>query len=114
MASIWLKHRAGTVIAPSSSHTRIPMEPPMSDRTLDQTTRPARVRTGEDDYAIRAQVRAEYQEMPGLSLTLAQAARLFNVEQRRCAHVLDALVADGALWTNGQRFLGANLGRRTI
>jgi hypothetical protein len=86
----------------------------MSDRTLDQITRPARVRTGEDDHVIRARVRAEYQEMPGLSLTLAQAARLFDIEQTRCAHLLDALVADGALWTNGQRFLGSNLGRRTI
>jgi hypothetical protein len=50
--------------------------------------------------------------MPGLRLTVAQAARLFDLELSHCAQVLNALVVDGALWTNGREFLGSNVGRR--
>lgn len=63
------------------------------------------------DPHIRARIRAEYQEMPGMSLTLPQAARLFNLDLTDCARVLDTLVTDGALWTNGREFLGRNAGR---
>jgi hypothetical protein len=38
-----------------------------------------------------------YWEMPGLNLTLAQAARLFGVGARTCEVVLDALVGAGVL-----------------
>lgn len=65
----------------------------------------------EDDRQVRARIRAEYQEMPGMSLTLGQAARLFDVELTHCARVLDTLVTEGALWTNGHEFLGRNAGR---
>jgi hypothetical protein len=51
--------------------------------------------------------------MPGMRLTLAQAARLFALEPARCAQTLDRLVADGALWTNGREFLGHTSGRHT-
>jgi hypothetical protein len=64
------------------------------------------------DRLLCERVRGEYREMPGLRLTLAQAARLFNLEVTRCADVLDALVRDGVLWTNGQQFVGSNVGRR--
>jgi hypothetical protein len=37
-------------------------------------------------------VRSEFLEMPGLRLTVAQAARLCGVEQTVCRAVLDALV----------------------
>ena len=37
-------------------------------------------------------IRAEYLEMPGLSLTLEQAQRLCGVERALCKAVLDALV----------------------
>lgn len=37
-------------------------------------------------------VRGEYLEMPGLCLSLAQAARLCSLDQRTCAQVLDALI----------------------
>jgi hypothetical protein len=37
-------------------------------------------------------VRGEYLEMPGLRLTLAQAARFWSLDQSTCARVLDALV----------------------
>lgn len=64
------------------------------------------------DRALHARIRAEYDEMPGMRLTLAQAARLFNLEPARCARVLHTLVSDGALWTNGREFVSSNTGRR--
>ena len=42
-------------------------------------------------------VRAEYVEMPGLSVTLPQAQRLWRVDEQTCRGVLDALVARGIL-----------------
>ena len=43
-----------------------------------------------DDLVQR--VRSEYLEMPGLGLTLAEAARLLSLDQSTCARLLDALV----------------------
>jgi hypothetical protein len=43
-------------------------------------------------------VRGEYLEMPGLSLTLAQACRLWQMDARTCEAALDLLIAE--------RFLG--------
>jgi hypothetical protein len=37
-------------------------------------------------------VEMEHNEMPGLRLTVAQAGRLFGIEQDVCAQVLDTLV----------------------
>jgi hypothetical protein len=69
--------------------------------------------TDPTDGAVYVRIRAEYHEMPGMRLTLAQAARLFALEPTRCARALDRLVADGALWTNGREFLGRTSGRHT-
>jgi hypothetical protein len=71
--------------------------------------------TGGDPTALALceRIHGEYSEMPGLRLTLAQAARLFNLEVTRCSQVLNALVAQGALWTNGREFLASNVGRRS-
>src|SRR5258708_18716039 len=41
---------------------------------------------------LLTRIRAEYQEMPGLRLTLAQAQRLHGVQQALCRIVLDVLV----------------------
>jgi hypothetical protein len=38
-------------------------------------------------------IRAEFIEMPGLTLTLPQAQRLWNVDATACQRMLDALVA---------------------
>ena len=76
----------------------------MIDTIFDQTTVRVLVELEHDDASRRARVRGEYQEMPGLSLTLPQAARLFNLERTECARVLDALVTEGALWTDGREF----------
>jgi hypothetical protein len=61
---------------------------------------------------LRDRVRGEYREMPGLRLTLTQAARLFNLEHAQCGQLLDTLVTDGALCTNGREYFGTNAGRR--
>ena len=71
------------------------------------------MRDATTDRHIHARVRAEYDEMPGMSLTLPQAARLFNLDLTDCARVLDALVTDGALWTNGREYFRANGGARS-
>jgi hypothetical protein len=42
-------------------------------------------------------VRAEYTEMPGLSVTLPQAQRLWGVDERTCRRVFDTLIARGIL-----------------
>jgi hypothetical protein len=64
------------------------------------------------DRTIGARICAEYHEMPGLCLTVYQAARLFNLELTQCARLLDTLVENGLLSTNGREFLGPNAGRR--
>ncbi len=37
-------------------------------------------------------IQGEYLEMPGLSLTLEQARRLWNLEETACVTILDVLV----------------------
>ena len=57
---------------------------------------------------IRSRMLAEFREMPGLVLTLPQAACLFGVESARCQQVLDILVDHGVLTTNGRTFARAD------
>ena len=42
---------------------------------------------------LMKRVRGEYREMPGMRLTLDQAMRLWMVDRRTCAAVLNSLVA---------------------
>ena len=45
-------------------------------------------------------VRSDFEEMPGLELTVAQGVRLWNLGADDCRYVLDALVDAGFLrWT---------------
>ena len=46
---------------------------------------------------ITERVRGEFREMPGLTLTIAQAARLWSVDVATCTDVLTYLVTDGFL-----------------
>lgn len=48
---------------------------------------------------LAGRVRAEYAEMPGLSVTLAQAQRLWGVDELTCRRVFDALIERGFLRT---------------
>jgi hypothetical protein len=50
------------------------------------------------DSELLDRIRGEYSEMPGLSLTLAQAQRLWVLDGRRtCEALLDTLVAEDFL-----------------
>jgi DNA-binding IclR family transcriptional regulator len=66
------------------------------------------------DHNLHIRIHAEYQEMPGLKLTLAQASRLFNLEPARCAQALDTLVSLGLLRAEGDTFLHARTGRQFV
>ena len=46
---------------------------------------------------IAERVRGEFREMPGLSLTQAQAGRLWGLDEDACAEVLSHLVTVGFL-----------------
>ena len=59
---------------------------------------------GGDEHSLCARIRAEFDEMPGLNLTLQQAARLFGIDPARCARVLADLVGSGALWSDGHLY----------
>jgi len=48
--------------------------------------------------SLLVRVRAEYREMPGLSLTADQASRLWGIQSSVCQKVLQELVADGSLY----------------
>ena len=51
--------------------------------------------TASDDLYQR--IRAEYREMPGLSLTIEQAARLWQLDAVCCEAILRSLLAEGVL-----------------
>jgi len=46
---------------------------------------------------LTRRIQAEYAEMPGLSVTLAQAQRLLASDQRTCAAAFTALISRGVL-----------------
>lgn len=50
-----------------------------------------------DDVILTGRIVAEYREMPGLSLTLGQAARLWSLEGAHVQRVLERLAREGTL-----------------
>jgi hypothetical protein len=72
--------------------------------TTNQSVPRARLANA-DDRALLVRIRAEFTESPGLSLTLAQASRLFNVEVGRCERILMSLVDRGQLAIGSKRFV---------
>jgi hypothetical protein len=64
-------------------------DPPLRDFAAD--------RCGMTDNTLLERIRAEYLEIGGMRLTLAQAQRLFGLERTLCETVLDALVHEGCL-----------------
>jgi hypothetical protein len=69
---------------------------------------------GADDMNVAAAARrvlAEFQEMPGMTLTPRQASKLFGLEQDVCRRVLDMLVDASYLreTVTGQITLGNRL-----
>lgn len=69
-------------------------------------------KTCDDDQQLCTRIQSEFREMPGLRLTLPQAARLFSIDPERCERVLSALVKAGHLATSGSAFASARAGRR--
>jgi hypothetical protein len=57
------------------------------------------------DRDLQYRIRAEFEEMPGLKLTLRQASRLFNVDLDRCERALTQLVAARALCVSEESFV---------
>ena len=47
--------------------------------------------------ALIGRVRSEFREMPGLSLTLAQATRLLGVSPEACRRILGVLIQEGSV-----------------
>jgi hypothetical protein len=50
-----------------------------------------------DGRDLRQRIVAEYTEMPGLSVTLAQARRLLAIDEPTCAALFSSLVDRGVL-----------------
>jgi hypothetical protein len=65
------------------------------------------------DRDLQARIRVEYDEMPGLNLTLPQASRLFDCDAPTCARALMQLIAEGVLSVDEGVFVrrGARLHR---
>jgi len=72
-----------------------------------------------DIERLTTRIRAEYREMPGLQLTLAQARVLWQLDAPTCSAVLQVLVDEGFLVGKSDgRFVAASTtgmprGRRT-
>ena len=54
--------------------------------------------------SIMQRVRIEYEEMPGLSVTVAQASRLWNIDASIAREVLNAMVDVGYLSAGARGF----------
>ena len=87
------------VVRPSSGHSVHDARSPL-DETVHGTDECAR--QGASAASLKARVRAEYREMPGLCLTLPQACRLWQLDVHLSASILSALVAEGFLRRTSQ------------
>ena len=54
----------------------------------------------DDATTVLNRIRSEFREMPGLRVTLGQAARLWHLEPGTSESLLNALVVDGLLRRN--------------
>jgi hypothetical protein len=65
---------------------------------------------------IAERVRGEFREMPGLTLTLAQAGRLWSLDADTCRDVLTQLVTSGYLCrrTDGAYCRASDLNGRAV
>jgi len=75
------------------------------------------MRWGSDDAELALfRMRAEFKEMPGLTLTAVQATRLWQIDLRRSEELLNALVVDGLLRRNpdGVYLLSSEPSRRKV
>lgn len=47
--------------------------------------------------ALMRRIRSEFEEMPGLTLTLAQAGKLFGISSEACSRIFSQLSEEGLL-----------------
>lgn len=66
--------------------------PQLTSSIPERTIRP------DSKTVITERVRGEFREMPGLTLTLAQARRLWSLDSSLCSEVLAQLVDSGFLF----------------
>ncbi len=60
--------------------------------------------------ALVERVRGEFMEMPGLQLTMSQAARLWGLDTTACQHVVEVLVESSFLrWTPNGKIVRASV-----
>ena len=64
-----------------------------------------RAYTPHQERDLHHRIQAEFVEMPGLSLTLPQASRLFHLERTQCERVLGTLVDRHLLARSGTMFV---------
>lgn len=62
---------------------------------------PEKCDAGALDDSLLSRIRAEYCEMPGLSLTVAQASRFWQLDSEECERILRTLVEAGFLYRTG-------------
>lgn len=66
----------------------------------------------DSDSDLLLRLGAEFHEMPDLVVTVGEASRLFALDRLQCRRILDALVVNGVLTTDGRVFTRAGTGRR--
>ena len=64
------------------------------------------------DVSLLARVHGEFVEMPGVCLTVAQGARLWNIDRETCAQVLETLVDASFLRRVSDCYVRADCERR--
>jgi hypothetical protein len=85
---------------------------PLTGAAARPTTGGSEISEAERLDRLTRRVRNEYLEMPGLSLTVRQAERLWHLPQRECEQLLGVLVDAGFLArTAGNAFVRAGSGR---
>ena len=64
---------------------------------MKDTVRPSKPETTAALHELLRRIESEYREMPGLSVTAAQARRLWGLDNTTCAFVLVTLIQRGIL-----------------
>ena len=86
--------------------------PPVPDPLAVPMTARLRMAAVDQLQQLAYRVRHEYLEMPGLSLTLAQAQRMWHLRQNECEELFSALIEAGFLArTTRGTFVRADTGR---
>ena len=64
--------------------------------------------------SLVARVKGEYNEMPGLRLTVSQACRLWHVDVSTCEMLFEQLVREGFLYKTASAYIAQPTTRQRI